>query len=57
MHCVLLGVTKKLIQIYLGKDNVIKCKHKLSKIAINEINDVYTKLTKYIPYFLCAKSK
>ena len=57
MHYVLLSVTIKLIKIYLGRDNVIKCKHKLSKSDINNINDRLIKITKCIPSFFVRKAR
>ena len=38
MHCTLLGVMKKLLNIYMSKDKAINTRHKLSKINVNDIN-------------------
>ena len=57
MHCVLLGVTKKLLKTYLGKNHVIKCTYKLSKSDINKINDRLIKVTKCIPSFFVRKAR
>ena len=52
MHCVLLGITKKMIHIYLSKDKAITTRFKLSKANILEINLRLKKLEAYPTHFV-----
>ena len=55
MHCVLLGITKKMIHIYLSKDKAITTRFKFSKANILEINLRLKKLEACIPNSFCRK--
>ena len=47
MHCVLLGVMKKLLKLWVFSKN---CPYKLSALQISQINDKMNSLKQFIPY-------
>ena len=49
MHCVLLGVMKKLLKIYLNTDKAIVTSHKLNNYNKKRMNDRICLIQKYIP--------
>ena len=57
MHCVLLGVTKKLLRIYLNKEKAIKPEYKLSDLQINRINNRLEYIKKSITNDFCRKTR